>query len=179
MVSEDLTVMLSAVVPNTASQSRDLENSVRTTIIEPAINLAHELHLATKVYSVEWPFLEEDGMPDLAACDCLNLATGGRRLAVPPGKKSQGRRLKYLFDVSPGLYAEDVGGAVRSAPRVLFKPLILLHDGERGVETMPTTLSWLSSEQTATPSRPGPAPAENYGSSKSKVSPCKPNPIEH
>ena len=70
-LTEDLTQILSAVVPEANPQ--DLQDSIRTNIVEPAIYLAHDLQVATSVFSVTWPSVDASSdmrRKDLATLRC-------------------------------------------------------------------------------------------------------------
>jgi hypothetical protein len=146
VITEDLTQILSAVVPEANAQ--DLQDSIRTNIMEPAIYLAHDLQVATSVFSVTWPSVDASSdlrRKDLAALRCVDLTASGITLDLSAAaQKDQSKQpVTYLFDISPGLDVKTVESGDISAPRVLYKPTVLVFTGLNGPKKRPTILKWL------------------------------------
>lgn len=144
-LSSDLTEVLLPVLPVRRTRSGDLQDSVRTSIIEPSVKLAQELQLATKIYRINWPArVPRHGQLDTANYTFQSLSDGGKvwTPSQSPGRRGKRSMPTCLFATSPGLYVADAEAAGRSPQRVLVKPKLLVYDGE--VEKTETVLSWLS-----------------------------------
>jgi hypothetical protein len=142
LVSEDLASLLSVVAPR-ASPS-DLQSSLRRTIVEPAADLVHQLHLAPSVYSLKWP--ARGAWSRLEVYECLNLAAGGTTLDLTGTKPNSParRNVSYLFDVAPGLFVERLDGGNKMPLKAICRPAVLVSGSEEGVAQKPTVLRWIS-----------------------------------
>lgn len=126
----------------------DLQGSVRRTIVEPAADLAHQLHLAPSVYSLKWP--ARGAYNRLEVYECLNLATGGLPLdltGTTPNSASR-QKVSYLFDVAPGLFVERLEGGKKMPIKAICRPTVLVFGGGGGgsdseAAVKPTVLGWL------------------------------------
>ncbi|KAL3954663.1 hypothetical protein ACCO45_010226 [Purpureocillium lilacinum] len=113
LVSEDLAALLSVVVPKGAPS--DLQSSIRRTIVEPAADFAHQLHLAANIYSLKWP--ARNASTRLEVYECINLANGGLVL--------------------------DLSGTGPRRPRVA-RPNVLVYAGDGEAPQRPTLIKWLA-----------------------------------
>lgn len=158
----DLSGILSVVLPRL--QPREIEASVRSSIVEPAMRLAHGLQLATKVYTIEWPSENNHIGVDYSACKLMYLAgseTGGR-------ETKRSKNLTFLFAVCPGLYVlspDELG----KKPTVVREPNILVFDGEHNIAKKPTLIRWLSAvSSVAQPGHSALQPGTEKGTQKDK-----------
>ncbi|KAH6888079.1 hypothetical protein B0T10DRAFT_67040 [Thelonectria olida] len=160
LISDDLTAILSIFAPKTPSA--ELRASIRESIIDPAADLAHRLHLAPTIYSLKWPARTAPSRVEVY--ECLNLASGGLILDLTgTNKDSQSRRnVTYLFDVSPGLFVERVEMGKKHAPRAIVKPTVLINKADGEVPQKPTLIKWLW-DNAGPPPIPGRAPARTAG----------------
>lgn len=141
VVSEDLASLLSVLTPKASSS--DLQGSLRRTIVEPAADLAHRLHLAASVYSLKWP--ARGAWSRLEVYECLNLATNGQVVdltGTTPNSPAR-RKVSYLFDVAPGLFVERVDGGKKMNLKAICKPTVLVYGGEGEVSRTATVMRWL------------------------------------
>lgn len=140
-VTEDFATFLSIIVPK--SSASDLQSSLRRNIIEPAADLAHQLHLAPSVFSLKWP--ARGAWARLEVYECLNLANGGLVLDLSgtTPKSPSRRKVSYLFDVAPGLFVERVEGGKKTAMKAICRPSVLVYGGDGEVDQKPTVLKWL------------------------------------
>lgn len=145
LVSEDLTSLLSVVVPRAPlAPLADLQSSVRRTMIEPAADFAHRLQLASNIFSLKWP--ARNASSRLEVYECLNLASGGLVLDVGgSGGASPARRSKvtYLFDVAPGLFVERVKVGKKAPLKAIYRPNVLVYAGDGDVPQRPTLMQWV------------------------------------
>lgn len=152
-LSYELSLALSVVMPEVASgaKPRAFEDSVRSSIMEPAVDLVRRLQLATRVYSVAWWSARKPGNDvkspvDLAGCELLNITTGGQPLAARKGAPVLTKKTRALFSVAPGLLVQDVNAPV-GPPRALRKPVVLVHDGGGELVMRQTIMSWVESRE--------------------------------
>ncbi|KAL7757617.1 hypothetical protein ACKLNR_012144 [Fusarium oxysporum f. sp. zingiberi] len=140
-VVDDLTTLLSIIAPK--SPPAELHSSVRRSIVEPAADLAHQLHLAPSVFSLKWP--ARTAATRLEVYQCLNLANGGAILDLSGTKAaSQARRgVIYLFDIAPGLFVERVEGGRKLGLKAIVKPTVLVTNSGGDVLQGPTIMSFL------------------------------------
>ncbi|KAF4636896.1 hypothetical protein G7Y89_g1185 [Cudoniella acicularis] len=155
LVSE-LTNMLAIFVPE--ADKKVLGASVKTTIIEPALNLAHKLHLSVNKFSLEWSHFmrtrpEERPLDPkyFLPFECVDLARSGKVLK-PQAFENSGP-ITYLFDLSPALVFEAVKADSFAEPKVLKRQRILVVASKEGqsrfivprVEFVecPTLVGWL------------------------------------
>ncbi|KAH6604198.1 hypothetical protein Trco_007644 [Trichoderma cornu-damae] len=143
LITEDLASLLSVVVPYLTAA--ELQGSLRTSIIDPAVDLAHRLQLSPNIFSFKWP--ARSARSKLDNYDCINLASGGAAITSgEAGKSSEAlENASYLFDVSPGLFVETVSGAKKAAAKAVCKPVVLVYGGEKegGVPNKAMTLTRL------------------------------------
>jgi hypothetical protein len=133
-----------------------LEKIVREKVVDPAMNLAHKLHLSAKKYSLVWPAATEGGQvaaQDLSNYKCLDLKDGSVALvpAVSGAHASRGgvgrsggqgaaqHKFKYLFDVAPELRVDDFSGQ-ETESRLIAKGTVVV---AKKVEEAETFLKWL------------------------------------
>lgn len=133
--------MLSNLVPRLCPD--DLQGSIRRNIIEPAADLAHQLHLASNIYSLKWPV--RTAPTRLEVYECLDLASNGRPLNLSGTTQSSPSRQQtsYLFDVAPGLFVERIEGGKKMSLKVICRPTVLVHGDEGEIAQKPTVTSWL------------------------------------
>jgi hypothetical protein len=130
--TEDLAKMLSILVPDTGFQ--ELYDSIWRSIITPAIDLAHNLHLATDIYTVEWSSLGmvankngNEARYDFNRYTCLNVLEAGKILKFTSQHSSKDDlRIVYLFDVCPGLVFRKDTDEHSTTRRTLCKPKVLV-----------------------------------------------------
>ncbi|VUC24670.1 unnamed protein product [Clonostachys rosea] len=141
LVTEDLATILSTIAPKVPTA--ELQSSIRRSIIEPAADLAHDLHVASSIYSLKWP--ARGAWSRLEVYECLDLANGGEVLNLSGTVPSSSirRNVAYLFDVSPGLFVERVVSGKKSPLKAICRPSVLVHSGGGGVQQSPTVMNWL------------------------------------
>jgi hypothetical protein len=141
LVSGDLADLLSVVVPRASTS--ELQSSLRRAIVEPAAELAHQLHLAPSVYSLKWT--ARGAWSRLEVYECLDLANGGQVMDLSGTRSTSPsrRNVSYLFDVAPGLFVERVEGRKKSPVRAICRPTVLTFSGEEEVAEKPTVVKWL------------------------------------
>lgn len=148
VVTEDLASLLSTIAPK--SSTADLQTSLRRTIVEPAADLAHRLHLAASVYSLKWP--ARGAWSRLEVYECLNIATGGQVLDLTGTTSTSASRKKvsYLFDVAPGLFVERIEGGKKLNLKAICRPTVLVYGAEGQIGRSPTVMKWLWNGAAAT-----------------------------
>lgn len=141
LVAEDLAAVLSAIVCK--ATPADLQTSVRRSIVEPAADFAHQLHLAASVYSLKWP--ARNAGARLEVYECINLASGGLVLDLGgTGPSSPARRkVSYMFDVAPGLFVERVEAGKKAPLKAIYRPNVLVYAGDGEAPQGPTLIKWL------------------------------------
>ncbi|KAF5011089.1 hypothetical protein FDECE_2771 [Fusarium decemcellulare] len=141
LITDDLTSLLSAIVPRTTSH--ELHSSIRRSIVEPAADLVHQLHLASNIFSLKWP--ARTAGTRLEVYQCLNLASDGMILDLSGTKQTSPsrRNVSYLFDVAPGLFVERIEGGRKTGTKAIVKPTVLVDNAEREVPQKPTVMRWL------------------------------------
>ncbi|OTA05700.1 hypothetical-protein [Trichoderma parareesei] len=129
-ITEDLASLLSVVVPYLTAA--ELQGSLRTNIIDPAIELAHRLQLSPDIYTLKWP--ARTARSKLDTYECINLASNGETIGSDKASKPSEalKNASYLFDIAPGLFVETVSGAKKSAVKVVCRPKVLVYGGEKG-----------------------------------------------
>jgi hypothetical protein len=118
--------------PNAGTQLTPMgtQEVIKRDIIIPAVQLAHDMQLALKVYRVDWPFSsagkQQPQQVDLSCVDYLNV-DDGKVLDT----SSSPSRYTYAFDVLPGLWIEAEDDDQH--PGVVFsqKPLVLVRPKSR------------------------------------------------
>ncbi|KAF7553014.1 hypothetical protein G7046_g7226 [Stylonectria norvegica] len=153
LVTEDLTSLLSIFVPKAAAG--DLLGSIRRSIVEPAADLVHQLHLASSIFSLKWP--ARNAWSRLEVYECINLASGGMILDLAGTTQSSPsrRKVSYLFDVAPGLFVERIENGKKLSSKTLVKPSVLVHGADGGIPQKLTVVKWLW-DSTCGPQSPGP-----------------------
>lgn len=137
----------------------DLGKSIRRSIVEPATDLAHQMHLAPNIISLKWPV--RNAASRLENYECINVANGVLLLDLGSTKSSQ--RVSYLFDVFPGLFVERFEQGKKMSPKAIVKPTVLVHSGDEGVLRKPTVMKCLWDITD------GPRPPPGITTSKSKL----------
>lgn len=162
-VVDDLTSLLSTIVPRTAPA--DLQASVRRSIVEPAADLVHQLHLASSIYSLKWP--ARSASTRLEVYQCLNLANGGMVLDLSGTKSASParRNIMYLFDIAPGLFVERIEGGKKLGLKAIAKPTVLVTNAGGDVSQGSTVMRWLWD---GIPTSQGPSRSASRASSRSK-----------
>ncbi|KAL7795829.1 hypothetical protein V8C37DRAFT_408633 [Trichoderma ceciliae] len=129
LITEDLASLLSVVVPYLTAA--ELHSSLRTNIIDPAVDLAHRLQLSPNIFSLKWP--ARTARSKLDTYECIDLASSGAIINPDEASKSSEalKNASYLFDVAPGLFVETVGGAKKSAVKIVCRPKVLVYGGEK------------------------------------------------
>ncbi|RGP60553.1 hypothetical protein FLONG3_10815 [Fusarium longipes] len=140
-VVDDLTSLLSVIVPRTPPA--DLQASVRRSIVEPAADLVHQLHLAASIYSLKWP--ARSASTRLEVYQCFNLADGGTVLDLSGTKSASParRNIMYLFDIAPGLFVERIEGGRKLGLKAIAKPTVLVTNAGGDISQGPTVMRWL------------------------------------
>jgi hypothetical protein len=129
--------MLKIFLPHSdpKSNSKKLAQSIQTAIIEPAMQLAHKLHLSVDRFTVEWTQLMRTKIEERSSIqtdynryECMDLLRPGKLLKFPSQVQREGGReyITYLFDISPGLVFESVKADNFGEPKVLKKARILV-----------------------------------------------------
>ncbi|KAK6446504.1 hypothetical protein FP744_10002754 [Trichoderma asperellum] len=129
LITEDLASLLTVVVPYLTAT--ELQNSLRTSIIDPAVDLAHRLQLSPNIFSLRWP--ARTARSKLDTYECINLADRGAIMKSDENGKSSDalRNASYLFDIAPGLFVETVSGAKKSAVKIVCKPTVMVYGGDK------------------------------------------------
>lgn len=134
-MTKDLGFLLHTLAPNT--DQSELERSIMTAIVEPALSLAHKLHLSVDKYSIKWtpyhtsPWEKRQAMRvDLSQYDCVDLLTG-RNVRFPV----KGKIITYVFDLCPSLELQTAQAQYLGQPKVLKKAkvLVAVTSEEKGV----------------------------------------------
>ncbi|KAG8671561.1 hypothetical protein FPOAC1_004812 [Fusarium poae] len=122
---------------------RDLQASVRRSIVEPAADLVHQLHLAPSIYSLKWP--ARSASTRLEVYQCFNLANGGTLLDLSGTKSSSParRNVMYLFDIAPGLFVERIEEGRKLGLKAIVKPTVLVTNAGGDISQGPTVMRWL------------------------------------
>lgn len=137
---------MSLILPR-ESELANFEASIRTSIVQPAVTLAHHLHLALKEYEIGWPQLYNDGSPDLTKCDCADLSKRGKQ-AVITRANGEAANYVYMFSVFPGLYVADAADDAGTASwKIICRPQALVYHQDRGpILQQPTVMTWIDSQ---------------------------------
>jgi hypothetical protein len=130
-LTERLREMLGIFVPR--ADMEKFQSSIQAQIINPAVGLAHKLHLSTDLYKVRWTRYAEAhsgeelrSMSDPEQYECENHADDGRIIKFPADQQRSGREyVTYILDIFPGLYCYNVKSDGYSEPKVLKRPKIL------------------------------------------------------
>ncbi|KAF5667950.1 hypothetical protein FHETE_5490 [Fusarium heterosporum] len=140
-ITDDLTSLVSVIAPRTPLA--DLHSSIRRSIVEPAADLVHQLHLAPSIYSLKWT--ARTAATRLENYQCLNLANGGTVLDLTGTKPASPARrsVTYLFDVAPGLFVERIDGGRKLGMKAVVRPTVLIDNAEGGIPQSPTVMKWL------------------------------------
>lgn len=121
----------------------ELRQSVLSGIIEPAVALAHRLHLSPHIYALDFsPYAKkyEDSrarnLPSIAeqlwSFEAVDMMRAGRTVkaedfAITDEAKSHAtKEVTYVMDLSPGLFVQSVKGDVLAERRALKKPKIVV-----------------------------------------------------
>ena len=113
-------------------------DSLQRNIVEPSVNLAHQLHLSTDRFRVQWndeqPALPSERSRDpsiLEKYDCCNVLANGKTVRLDK-ERLGGEGVTYLFDIVPGFYCQSFKGDAVSELKVLKKPKALVAVGKPG-----------------------------------------------
>ena len=111
---------------------KDLE-SLQRNIIEPSVDLAHQLHLSMDRFRVQWgtgpqaTILERSRGPSiLEKYDCSNVLSNGKPVRLEGKERISGDGVKYIFDIVPGFYCQSFKDDTVSELKVLKKPKVLV-----------------------------------------------------
>lgn len=109
----------------------ELAPSVHSAIIEPALSLAHKLHVSIDKYSLSWTSfagtrLEERSSDprDYIAFECVDILRLGKLMKTQA--VAAAGRMAYMLDLTPALVLEIVKADAFADPRVLNKSRILV-----------------------------------------------------
>ncbi|KAK5991080.1 hypothetical protein PT974_09357 [Cladobotryum mycophilum] len=133
LITDDLASLLSVLIPHVPIT--ELQCSLRKAIINPAADFAHQLHLASNIFSLKWPAKSAESR--LEVYECINLANNGEVLSLGnAGNSSQSQhKVSYLFDVMPGLFVERIEVGKKLARKTICRPKVLVYAG--GGEAIP------------------------------------------
>jgi len=165
-LSADLVAMMELFLPR--SDHRRMRLSVQSTIIEPALQLAHKMHLSvnkfTVVYTSYHGSKREKRHPlprDSSPFECVTISPPGKVLKFPVSEGA----VTYLFDLSPELVCKAVKTDSYGEPRVLKRARVLVavtKDGETFDHATslpsrepPTLLGWMEEGVYPKPTVPG------------------------
>lgn len=139
------------------SDMHALAPSVHNAIVEPALTLAHKLHVSVDKYSLSWTSLagtrleERSSDPrDYTAFECVDILRSGK--VMKPQAVAAAGGITYMLDLMPTLVFEKVKADAFSDPRVLNKGRVLvaaMKEGEgpyvspRPDAGAPTLVTWL------------------------------------
>lgn len=139
LITEDLASLLTVVVPY--STTAELQNSLRTSIIDPAVDLAHRLQLSPNIFSLRWPV--RTARSNLDTHECINLADRGAIMnSTKNGKSAEALKdASYLFDIAPGLFVETVSGAKKSTVKAICRPTVLVYGGDKSDDIPQKTMT--------------------------------------
>jgi hypothetical protein len=144
--------MLGLFVP--AANRRNLETSMRHSIIEPAFALARKMHLSVDEFTIEWsPYYYSRPGPQISArefnhFEFVDLLDDYKTIKSYP---SDG--VRWMFDITPMLMFRKVQADSYADPKTLKRPKILAaiikegpgHDREPELRSASgaTVLDWL------------------------------------
>ena len=113
--------------------------SLQRNIIEPAVNLAHQLHLSMDRFRVQWsnrqqvsPSERSRGPSILEKYDCCNVLANGKPVRLDGKDRLSEEGVVYLFDIVPGFYCQSFREDTASDLKVLRKPKVLVAVGKPG-----------------------------------------------
>ncbi len=151
----ELTSILLLFLPR--SDMQKLGPSVDSAIIEPALTLAHKLHLSVDKFSLNWtPFTgvrpEERSIDprDYTSFECVNILQSGK--VMKSQAVAEARTITYMLDLTPALIFEAVKANAFADPRVLNRGRILVAATKEGNSQRfpspddseePTVVAWL------------------------------------
>ena len=105
--------------------------SVRSSIIEPAMALAHKLHISVDDYRLEWTSLSKikperrTSLPsDFSSFECSDLCQNGRILRISGPTAPE--RLTYLLDLRPALVIRELKTELYAEPKILSRARVLV-----------------------------------------------------
>lgn len=136
VLSEELLHMLGVI--DVSILNEKCFDSLQRNIIEPSANLAHQLHLSTDRFRVQWsngqqaaPSDRSRGPSILEKYDCCNVLANGKPVRLDKERLS-GEGVTYLFDIVPGFYCQSFKEDTVSELKVLKKPKVLVAVGKPG-----------------------------------------------
>jgi hypothetical protein len=113
--------------------------SLERNIIEPAVNLAHQLHLSMDRFRVKWsngqPVTLSERSRDMSILekyDCSNVLANGKPIRPDGKEKMAGEGVTYLFDIMPGFYCQSFKEDMASELKILKKPKVLVAGAKPG-----------------------------------------------
>jgi hypothetical protein len=129
-LSEDLAYMLSVFLLDRRSDLKNFRCSVQDTIIEPALKLAHKMHLSVDRFTVQYTNLAKGNLgtrrrlpSESSPFECTKLSPLGNKKLIFPVQEGI---ITYLFDLSPALIYEEAQTVAFREPRVLKQGRILV-----------------------------------------------------
>jgi len=140
VLTQSLTSMLQILVPGASPQ--ELSISIRKTIIEPSLNLAHKMQLSTNRIFLDWTPLQNLDYSnrrtqpfEYSLYENVNLLAHGKTLKFPDHQIAPARDdIKYIFDIFPALVYQKVKADAYAEPKVLKKAKVLVAVVEEGKE---------------------------------------------
>ena len=136
-LSEELLQILGVI--DVAILNEKCFDSLQRNIIEPTVNLAHQLHVSKDRFRVQWsedlhatPSEKSQGPSILEKYDCCNVLTNGKSVRLDGKERVGGEGVTYLFDIVPGFYCQTFKEDLASNLKVLKKPKVLVAVGKPG-----------------------------------------------
>jgi len=145
-----LSSMLEIFLP--VSKRRGFRKVVQSLIIEPAFQMAHNMHLSENQFSMNYTETYDDpGVCQLAVnqnpeVECVNIT--GRRVGFPT---EDARVVKYMFDMAPELRWSIAKAREFTLPKVFMRSRVVVYDAKTAHIAQkpalkgrhPTLLAWL------------------------------------
>jgi hypothetical protein len=134
-----LAAMLKIFVPRT--KHRRFLYSIQESIIEPALRLAHKLHLSINRFECQWTLFSKT-RPSLRGIeptmynsyDCLDLFKDGRLMKPQAFVKAES--ITYMLDLSPELIFKAVRANTFAEPASISRAKILVATTPKGVDSL-------------------------------------------
>ncbi|CZT02897.1 uncharacterized protein RCO7_05988 [Rhynchosporium graminicola] len=128
MISGQLSSLLRILCPQIEERTR--KNMIKTSIVEPAVSLAHKMSLSADIYTLEWTslhnltFLQRQNVQLYSheGSDSLDLLSQGR----PVKDIREGEELQYLFDYCPRLTVRVPKGDKFAGSKLLKRSKIIV-----------------------------------------------------
>lgn len=133
----DLINMLMIFLPNLPIREQaKIYSSIRNIIIEPALCLAHKLHLSVDKFSLVWtdysntrPEFRKSTPALFKDFECMDLLKSKK---LKPQDLEAAGTITYIVDLSPELRLEAVKADVYAEPKTLCKPRVLVVAMKKG-----------------------------------------------